>query len=127
MLLDHRPRVIDEVICQIVQCASSGEFLADLGRRRVGRVSPRTAKPRQRPVASIEMDDHLTVVLILSCFECELPGMRLECFHMSIVDRILEPRVGENVIVFHGGERGEEEIPGQRYPAGRRVPDLHRA
>ncbi len=97
MLLDHRPGVVDEVICQIVQCTGSGEFLADLGRRRVGRVSSRAAKPRQRPVASIEMDDHLTVVLVLSCFERELPGMRLECFHMSIVDRILDPLVGANV------------------------------
>lgn len=75
MLLDHRPRVIDEVVCQIVQCTSSGEFLTDLGRRPVGRVSPRAAKPRQRPVASIEMDDHLAVIFILSCFECELPCM----------------------------------------------------
>jgi hypothetical protein len=58
------------------------------------------------------MDDHVTVVFIFSCFECELPGMRLECFHMSIVDRILGPRTGENVIVSQGGERGEEEIPG---------------
>ena len=97
MLLHHRPRVIDEVICQIVQCASSGEFLADLGRRRIGRVSPRAPLPRQRPVASIEMDDHLTVILILSCFEREFPGVRLECFHVSIVDRIIGSRVGENV------------------------------
>ena len=97
MLLDHRPRVIDEVVCQIVQCASSGKFLADLRRRQVGRVAPGAATPRQRSVAGIEMDDHLTVVLILSCFECELPGVRFECLHISIVDPILDPPVGENV------------------------------
>jgi 2-dehydro-3-deoxyphosphogluconate aldolase/(4S)-4-hydroxy-2-oxoglutarate aldolase len=64
------------------------------------------------------MDDHVAVVFILSCFECELPGMRLKCFHMSIVDRTLNPRTGENVIVSHGGEgRGGKGREGKRYPA----------
>jgi len=77
VLLDHGPGIIGEMLRQIVQGSSRSEFLSDLGSRRVGRVSPRATMTRQRPIASIEMDNHVAVVLILSCLEHELPGMWL--------------------------------------------------
>ena len=88
--LDHGPGIIGEVFCQIVQGTSSSKFLADLWSRRIGRISLGATMPRQRPIAGIEMDDHVTVVFIFSRLEGELPGMWFKCLHMSIV----RPRVG---------------------------------
>ncbi len=97
VLLDHGPGVVGEVLGQIVQGASSGKFLADLRSRRVARITPGTTMPRQRPIAGIEMDDHVTVIFILPRLERELPGMWLKCLHVTIVGQRVDSGEGANV------------------------------
>ena len=83
--LDGDPRVVGEMVGQLVQGAGRGQLLADLGRRRVPRFAAGPTVARQGAIARVEVHDHLAMVLVLAGLERELPRMGCEVCHARII------------------------------------------
>jgi len=85
MALNHGPCVLGQVVGQVMQGASSRQFLADLRHRGINGVSTGTAMAAQRPITGIEVYDHLAVIAVFSGFERQFPAMCGEFFHGLIL------------------------------------------
>jgi len=79
--VDRHPGVFGQMRRQVVQGPRGGEFLADLGERRISRIAAGTTVARERAVAGVQMYDHVTVIVVLACLEDQFPAVGFEALH----------------------------------------------
>ena len=96
---DDRHCIVGEVVRKIVQRSGCCEFLADPRNQRIIGVSTRPAFACQRPVASIEVYDGDTLVLVFLRFKRQLPRVGHKLFHVSIIEATLQRRQGRTSLV----------------------------
>ena len=83
--LDHLPGIVGQVGRQVVQGSRCREFFADLWHRGIGGISARPAVAGERPIACVQMHDHVAMVVVFPGLEDECPTVWFEALHESTV------------------------------------------
>lgn len=85
--LDHRPRVVGQVPGQVVQRSRGGQLLTYLGHGGVAGITTGPSVAGQRPIAGVEVHNHVAMVVVFTGLEPEFPSMWLMAVHWLIVER----------------------------------------